>query len=98
MRFKWPVAVFWTPVIFATVHNPVQFQPSGIHGPRWGFAAAMAGPGGKNHLRLTTSWNANENSDTVLIVIGRSRTIPVDSVRLFLRSGPRPRWTLQCGD
>ncbi len=68
--------------------NRAESQQHGIHGPRWGFAVASAVSKDVRHPRLTQSWTSNEDLDSVWIVMGRSHTAPVDSIRLSIRSGP----------
>jgi hypothetical protein len=70
--------------------NRAQAQQRGVHGPRWGFASA--GSADVRHPRLIRTWNPSDDLDTVWIVMGRSHTAPVDSIRISVRSGP-PRST-----
>jgi hypothetical protein len=65
-----------------------QCQRSAIHGPRWGFAIAPIARTGGRSLRLAPSWDSNNDLDSVWIVIGRSHTAPVDSIRISVRAGP----------
>jgi hypothetical protein len=66
-----------------------QAQQPGLHGPRWGFAVASALTKDVRHPRLTGSWNSAEHLDSVWIVMGRSHTAPIDSIRIWVRSGLR---------
>lgn len=68
--------------------SQVQAQERGIHGPRWGFAVASAASKDLRHPRLSRTWNPTHNLDSVWIVMGRSHTAPIDSMRLSIRSGP----------
>jgi hypothetical protein len=60
-------------------------QQRAVHGARLGFATTIVREN-QGRLRLTRFWNAADNADTVWLVIGRSQTIPVDSIRLFILS------------
>lgn len=77
-----------TMVLLATARDSAQAQQHGMHGPRWGFAAATTASKGVLHPRLTRTWNPSDNLDSVWIVMGRSRTAPVDSIRLSIKAGP----------
>jgi hypothetical protein len=68
--------------------KPAHAQMHGMHGPRWGFAVASAASKDLRHPRLTRTWNPTEDLDSVLIVMGRSKTAPVDSIRILIKSGP----------
>jgi len=71
------------------VNNQGQAQERSMHGPRWGFAVASTASKDLRHPRLSRTWNPTHNLDSVWIVMGRSHTTPIDSVRLSIRSGPR---------
>jgi hypothetical protein len=60
-------------------------QQQGVHGARLGFATTILREN-QRPLRLTRSWNAADNADSVWLVVGRSQSVPVDSIRLFILS------------
>jgi hypothetical protein len=60
-------------------------QQPGVHGARLGFATTTLREN-QRPLRLTRSWNAADNADSVWLVMGRPQTVPVDSIRLFVLS------------
>jgi hypothetical protein len=76
----------WTISFLVIGRNSAQAQQRGMHGPQWGFAIASAKDA--RHPRLTRTWNPSGNLDSVWIVMARSHTAPVDSIRLSVRSGP----------
>jgi len=77
---------YYTMVFLLIAENAAQSQQRMIHGPQWGFA--IASTDGVQHPRLTRIWNPSGNLDSIWIVMGRSHTTPVDSIRLSVRSGP----------
>jgi hypothetical protein len=60
-------------------------QQSGVPGARLGFATTKLREN-QGRLRLTSSWNPTDNGDSVWLVMARSQTVPVDSIRLFVQS------------
>lgn len=81
------IAVLGT-LILSIASDAAQAQQRGMHGPRWGFAVVSASSKDLRHPRLTRTWNATDNLDSVWILIGRSHTAPIDSIRISIRSGP----------
>lgn len=82
-RISWAFSL-----LVAIVSSAAQSQQPGTHGPNWGFAVASAASKDVRHPRLTRIWNPIENLDSVWIVMGRSHTAPIDSIRISVRSGP----------
>jgi hypothetical protein len=89
-RSKKIYQAFWTMGFLLVANSHAQSQQLGMHGPRWGFAVASSVSKDTRHPRLARTWNHSDNVDTVWIVMGRSHTAPVDSIRLSVRSGPPP--------
>jgi hypothetical protein len=58
-------------------------QKPAVQGARLGFATTLLREN-QARLRLTRSWNPADNADSVWLVMGRSQTVPVDSIRLFV--------------
>jgi hypothetical protein len=71
--------------IIGVLSFPVEVtaQQVGVHNARLGFASTALN-GHQEQIRLTRSWNASDNADTIWLVVGKSQTIPVDSIRLFV--------------
>lgn len=83
-------AVTWSGYVLSIVgvlRFPVEViaQQPAVHGERLGFATTILREN-QGPLRLTRSWNPADNGDSVWLVMGRSQTVPVDSIRLFVLS------------
>lgn len=83
-------AVAWSAYVLSIVGVlcfPVEAiaQKPAVQGARLGFATTILREN-QARLRLTRSWNPADNADSVWLVMGRSQTVPVDSIRLFVLS------------
>jgi hypothetical protein len=87
-RLKRFTTISCVAIFLLAASDVAQAQQRGTHGPRWGFAVASGTSRDARHPRLATIWNPADNLDSVWIVMGRSHTLPVDSIRISARSGP----------